>query len=161
MTLLPESSVFGAQCFCAEIGTDRSYTPGEPIAKDSTRSKGGAVRPNSGLTIEGQDLLIALKRFAESHMCSPTGEQTEQQLLGNLDQLEGVSSQCGSPAIDSDNLYVVESDSSRYVQPIDGWDAHMWKSSDFDLIIAGGPLDSHRTMCTVVLMYHLRRCRAI
>ena len=43
----------------AEMGTEQSYTPGGPIADDSTRSTDDALLPESGVTTEGQILLDA------------------------------------------------------------------------------------------------------
>ncbi|KJA13865.1 hypothetical protein HYPSUDRAFT_484250 [Hypholoma sublateritium FD-334 SS-4] len=57
--------------------------------------------------------------------------------------LHGISSQCGPPApTDSDGSDVKESYRSANVQPAEGWDAHVWESSGFHLIIAD--LDTRR-----------------
>lgn len=69
--------------FLAGIGTDPSYIPGHPVAEEPTRSAGGAVRPGSGLTIEGRDLLIALKLFAVSPVHSVNNQQEERLRLAS------------------------------------------------------------------------------
>lgn len=117
------------------------------------RSADAAIRPGAGLTIEGQDLLMALKRFAGSLVHSPNGQQMDQQSPGNLDQTQGVSSRRGSPAmgsyssdvvksniaeaINQDDLDIVGFDISGEVQLIEGWDAHTWESSGLGLIVTG------------------------
>ena len=65
---------------------DQSYTPGGPIAEDSTRSTDDALLPESGATTEGQILLDALKLFAASFSNSPNGAQMAEQLSENSDQ---------------------------------------------------------------------------
>ncbi|KJA16050.1 hypothetical protein HYPSUDRAFT_171944 [Hypholoma sublateritium FD-334 SS-4] len=117
------------------IGIDPSHIPGHPVAEEPTRSAYGAASPGSGLTTEGQDLLIAMKRFAASLVHSSDGQQTMRQSSGNLDQLQGVSSRCDPPIPDSGDLDVVGLDTSKDVQPLEGWDAHMWEFSGLGLIV--------------------------
>lgn len=106
---------------------------------DPSRSADGAVCPGTRLSIEGRDLLVALKRFAASLVHSPNSQQRERQLPGNSDPLKGVSSRCGSdPAVNSDDLDVVEPDISGDVHPLElGRDKHMWKSRVLGLIVPG------------------------
>ena len=80
-----------------------------------------------GLSIEGRDLLCALKRFAVSLVHSPIRQQTELQSSGYSDQLCEVPVRRGSSATESDSLDVQQSDK------------RMWDSSGLGLIISGTP----------------------
>ncbi|KJA13868.1 hypothetical protein HYPSUDRAFT_49568 [Hypholoma sublateritium FD-334 SS-4] len=91
------------------IGIGPSYTLATSIAEDPSASADGAVRTGSGLTIEGQDLLVALERFAASLVHSQNGQRTENASPGNLNQL-------GSPATNNGDVDTLEMDSS--VQPV-------------------------------------------
>lgn len=84
---------FDAHFSCAGISTDASYVPTHLIAENQSHSADAAAHSGGGLTmtIEGEDLLIALKHFAASLVPSPNGQQIEQQLPVNLDQVQGVS----------------------------------------------------------------------
>lgn len=99
----------------------------------------GAVFHASGLTTEGQELLIALEKFAVSFVHSQGGHQKEHKFSGNLDGLQEaqVSSGCGHPTTDITNL-AVEPETSTDIRLLDGWDGHIWESSGLDLIVTGG-----------------------
>lgn len=113
--------------FCPGAGTDPTYSAGKPITEDPPCSVGSPVRPRSGLTAEGQELLVALKRFAVSLVHPREDQQKEQKSPANLDEFQEVSSGFRYPTTDIAN--VVEPDTSAYIQLLDGWDGHIWEAS--------------------------------
>ena len=56
----------------------------------------------TGLTTEGRDLLFALKQFVASLSRSPKGPETERELPGNQDELQGMPSRCVLPHMITD-----------------------------------------------------------
>ncbi|KJA16155.1 hypothetical protein HYPSUDRAFT_219643 [Hypholoma sublateritium FD-334 SS-4] len=114
-------------------GDTTAPDPSRAVAEDPHRSVYGAVHPGSGLTIEGQELLVALKRFAVSLVHTPEGQQKEQNSSEISDKLQEVSSGFGHPAT-VDVAKWVEPDTSTDIQLLGGWDGNMWEASGLGLI---------------------------
>ncbi len=59
-----------------------------PVEDVSRRSEDGSVLMESGLSTEGQDLLVALKRFTVSLLRSTDSHLEAEKSSGNLEQLQ-------------------------------------------------------------------------
>ena len=73
-----------------KIGAESLYTPGCSINEDQPHSACGGVLLGNGFTTEGQDLLLALERFAAYFSPSPKGLQMKRESSGNPDHLQGM-----------------------------------------------------------------------
>ncbi len=137
-----------ATTFSAEIGTDKSYTPGVPIAEDLTKSTDDTLCSESGVTAKGQILLDALKLFAASFANSPWQLP---EIPGQDHCDAGLSSQCilMLPTINTDMVGSADEAWDMDMWESSGlglielwlskeWNMNMWKSSGLDLIVPGG-----------------------
>ena len=114
-----------AQYFFEGTAAKPPYAHDKSLTEDPSVSVDAVVLSELGLSIEGRDLLCALKRFAVSLVHSPNRQQTELQSSGYSDQLCEVPVRRGSSATESDSLDVQQSDQRT------------WNSSGLGDIIAG------------------------
>ncbi|KJA16159.1 hypothetical protein HYPSUDRAFT_171810 [Hypholoma sublateritium FD-334 SS-4] len=100
--------------------------------------------------MEAQDLLKALKRFAESLVHSRKSQQEEQSSSGKPDQLQEVSTAFGNPT--TDIAILREADTPAEIQLLDRWDERTSQFSrlDFTNLLAGVDLE-RRTLLNRIM----------
>ena len=129
---LAVESASDAHCIRPGVDISPILNAAEAIAEDAADSD--AVLSRSGLTNEGKELLLALKRFAMSLVHSRESQHEEQTSLSNLDKLHEVSLGFGHTT--THIAKAVEPDTPTNIQLDDGWDGHIWEASGLGLVMS-------------------------